>query len=142
MQNACPLIFLVGRATACQPAATRAELGEELVEALAAEVEGLGVGAVAQPEHAVEHVRKVGALGLQVLVQRARVVGYVALAVSGSADEEHTLTGKNRAIEPVHQEGADLSLAIVEGELHLLLSLIHISEPTRLLSTTYAALRL
>src|SRR3954469_9053905 len=48
--------------------APRAELGEELVEALAAEIEGLGVGAVAQPEHAVEHVRKLRALRLQVLV--------------------------------------------------------------------------
>src|SRR5262249_19987103 len=97
----------------------RAELGEQLVEALAAEIEGLGVGAIAQPEHAVAHVREIGALGLQVLVQRACVIGHVALAVGRGADEEHALALENRAVELVHQQRADHGLAVVEGELHL-----------------------
>src|SRR5688500_20262575 len=46
--------------------APRAELGQQLVEALAAEVEGLGVGAVAQPEHPIAHVRQIGPRRLEV----------------------------------------------------------------------------
>src|SRR5512146_1905005 len=43
--------------------ALRAELGEQLLEALTAEVDGLGVGPVAQPEHAVAQLRQVRAPG-------------------------------------------------------------------------------
>src|SRR5688572_25814149 len=82
--------------------ALRAELRQQLVELLSAEVEGLGVGAVAQPEHAVAHARQVGPLRLQVLVQRPGVVGHIALAVGGGADQEHALPREDGAVEAVH----------------------------------------
>src|SRR6185503_1640885 len=104
--------------------AAGAELGEKLVEALAAEIEGLGVGAVAQAEHAIEHVGEVRAPRLKVLVEGAGVVGDVALAVGGGADEEHPCSGalllEYRAVELVHHQRRDLRFAVVEGELHLL----------------------
>src|SRR5712671_6711540 len=50
-----------------------AELAQDLVEALAAEIEGLGVRAIAQAEHAVAHARQIGALRLELLVERPRV---------------------------------------------------------------------
>src|SRR4051812_5623799 len=104
--------------------ASRAEAGEELVEALAAEIEGLRVRTIAQAEYAIEHVREIGTFGLQVLVQSARVVRDVALAVGGGANQESAcapaLLLEYRAVELVHHQRRDLGLAVVEGELHLL----------------------
>src|SRR6185436_10700739 len=61
--------------------ALRAQFGQEFIEALAAEVEGLGVGAVAQSEYPIAHSRQVGARRLKVFIEALGVVWYVALAV-------------------------------------------------------------
>src|SRR5581483_6802646 len=97
-----------------------AELRQDVVEALPAVVEGLGVGTVAEAEDAVAHLREAWALLLQVLVQRAGVVRDVALPVRGGADEEHALAAEDRAVEAVHEERLDLRVAVVQRELHLL----------------------
>ncbi len=103
------------------PMRSAPELGEEVVEALAAEIERLGVGAVAEAEDAVAHAREVGPFRLQVLVQRARVVGNVALAVGGGADRGTRPRARTlRAVERVHHQRGHLGVAVVQRELHLL----------------------
>src|SRR5688572_2629385 len=97
-----------------------AEVGKDLVEPLATEVEGLGVGAVAKSKDAVANARQVRPRALQVLIKRPRVVGDVALAVSRSADEENAVAAEDAAVEAVHHQRRDLGLAVVERELHLL----------------------
>src|SRR5687768_17773935 len=63
----------------------RAELRKDLVEALAAEVEGFRVGPIAEAKHAVAHSRQIWPSGFQVLIQRPGVVRVVALAVGRGA---------------------------------------------------------
>src|SRR5688572_16971505 len=48
----------------------RAELAQDVVEALAAEVESFRVGPVTEPEHAVAHLRQIRPRGSQMLIQR------------------------------------------------------------------------
>src|SRR5687767_5571773 len=93
-----------------------AELGKNVVKALAAEVEGFRVGPVAEPEHAVADLRQVGPGGLQVLVKGSRVVGHVALAVRRGANQKDRLLLKNRRIQAVHHDGLDLGFAVIERE--------------------------
>ncbi len=100
--------------------ALRAELGQDVVETLAAEIEGLGVGPVAQAEHPVAHLRQAWALRLEILVQGPGVVRHVALAVSRGADQEYPVAREHRAVEVVHEQGLDLSVAVVERQLHFL----------------------
>src|SRR5206468_3984189 len=97
-----------------------AKLGQDVVEALAAEVEGLGVGLVAEPEDAVAHAGQVRALGAQIVVQRPRVVRHVALAVGRGTDQKHAFAREHRAVELVHEERLDPVVAVVERQLHFL----------------------
>src|SRR6266568_6799123 len=68
--------------------APRSQLGEDCVETLAAVAEGFGVGPVTESYHAVLHVGEVGTRGLKRFVQVLRVVGHIALPVSGRADQK------------------------------------------------------
>ena len=61
--------------------APRAELGQDVVETLAAKVERLRIGAIPQPEDAVANAREVGTLRLEILVKVLGIVRDVALAV-------------------------------------------------------------
>src|SRR5215470_8472649 len=55
--------------------ASRAERGQELIEALAAKAEGLSVGVIAQRDDAVFHMGEVRTPGLQRHKEIARIVG-------------------------------------------------------------------
>src|SRR5438552_11040427 len=100
--------------------APRSQLGEDRVETLAAVAEGFGVGPVTERDNAVLHAGEVGTRALERLVQVLRVVGHVALAVRGRANQEQAADGKYARIEAVHHHGAHAYFAIVEPELELL----------------------
>ena len=100
--------------------ALRAQRLQQLVEALAAEIEGLRVGAVAEAEHAVAHARQVGPLRLQVFVEALGVVRHVALAVGRGDDQEHALALEHRGVELVHEQRLDLEFTVVPHQLEFL----------------------
>src|SRR6266852_2421894 len=99
--------------------APRAQRLQQRVEALAAEAEGLRIGAVAEADDAVAHPRQIRLRPLEVGEEGLRIVGHVALAVGRGAYQESAVAGEDRRVEPVHGNDRGGDAARLQGIGHL-----------------------
>jgi hypothetical protein len=97
--------------------ALRPQALEALVELAAAKGKSLLVGAIAQRDHAVPDVPEEPGIRVERVVQGACVVGHVARAIGGRADEVKRIFIEGVDRQAVHH--GDLDFADQIGAVHL-----------------------